>query len=72
MVGGSEVQKVRQPGNLVARKFEESVSGTKLWDPSPAILKIKQLGNSVKEMILVFLQNGHIFYPFVPNIPKKQ
>ena len=44
----SEVQKVTE-------SFEESGSGRKFWDPSPAILKIKQFGDSVKEMILVSL-----------------
>ena len=61
----SEVQKVTE-------SFVESGSGRKFWDPSPAILSIKQFGDSIQEMILVLSQNGHILYPFFPNIPKKQ
>ena len=32
--------------------FEESGSGRKFWDPSPAILKIKQFGDSFLQKVL--------------------
>ena len=49
----SEVEKVWQPSNLV---FEESGSGSTFLDPPPS--------GSVKDIMLVFLENRHIFDQF--------
>ena len=43
------------------KAFEESGSGRKFLDPSPAF--------SCYQMIL---QNGHVSYPYFHNIPKRQ
>ena len=62
----SEVQKVWQPGNLIARKFLKSKALEKsFWILLQHSLTITQFGGSVKEMIIVLLQNGHTFHTFV-------
>ena len=69
---GTEVEKVQQPGNLVARKFLKNQDLTEsVWIHLVHFLAIKQFGARVKEMILILLQNGHIFDPFFHNIQKK-
>ena len=60
-----EVEKVRQPGNLVARKFlKNQALAESFWILLPHFVAIEQFGGNGKEMILVFLQNGHIFHNF--------
>ena len=59
----SEVQKVRQPGNLVARKFlKNQALAESFWILFPHFLAVKQFGGNRKGIILVFLQNGHILH----------
>ena len=52
--------------------FEESGSDRKFLDPSPELFTSRQIRGSVKEMISVFLENGHIFHPLFHKIPEKQ
>ena len=60
-----EVEKVWQPGNLVARKFlKNQALAESFWILLPHFVAIEQFGGNGKEMILVFLQNGHIFHNF--------
>ena len=55
----AEVEKVRQPGNLVARKFlKNQALAESLWILLPHFLPIKQFSSNRK--VLVLLQNGHI------------
>ena len=64
-----------QPGNQVARKFwKNQALAESFWILLllPHFLDSKQFGESIKEIILVFLANGHIFYPFFNKIPKIQ
>ena len=57
----AEVQKVRQPGNLVARKFlKNQALAESFWTLPSHFLMIKQVGGNGKEILLVCLQNGHI------------
>ena len=59
------MEKVRQPGNLVARKFlKNQALAESFWILLPHFVAIEQFGGNGKEMILVFLQNGHIFHNF--------
>ena len=63
--------KVWQLGNLVARKFlKNQALAESFLIFLLHFLTSKQFGKSVKEMILVFLENGFISYPFFHNIPK--
>ena len=56
----AEVQKVRQPGNLVARKFLKNQALAEIFLIFlPHFLTIKQFGACAKGMIIVFLQKGH-------------
>ena len=69
----SEVEKVWQPGNLVARKIlKNEALAESFWILLPHFLTSKQFGETVKERILVFLENDHISYLFFDNIPKIQ
>ena len=43
--------------------FEESGSDRKFWILLPHFFTSRQIRESVKEMISVFLENGHIFHP---------
>ena len=52
--------------------FEESVFGRNFLILLLHFLISKQFGEKVKEIISVYLENGHIFDPFLNNIPKMQ
>ena len=63
--------KLRQRGNLVARKFLKKQTLTESFlILLQHFLGIKQFCGSVKEITLGFLQNGHILNQFIYNIPK--
>ena len=67
------MEKVWQPGNLVARKFlKNKALAESLWILFLHFFTSKQFGGSVKEIISLFLGNGHIFDQFFHNIPKMQ
>ena len=69
----TELEKVWQPGNLVARKFlKNQALAESFWILLLYFLTSKQFGESVKDMMLVFLENGYIFDPFFHNIPKME
>ena len=54
-----------QPGNLVARKFlKNQALAESFWILLPHFFTSKQFSESIKDMMLVFLENGHIFDPF--------
>ena len=54
-----------QPGNLVARKFlKNQALAESFWIFLLHFLTSKQFGKSIKEMILVFLENVNIFIHF--------
>ena len=64
---------MRQPGNLVARKFlKNQTLRESFWILFPFSPAIEQFGGGVKEIILILLEKGHIFYPFFHNTTKKQ
>ena len=68
-----KVEKVWQPGNLVVRKFLKNKALTEnFWILLLHFLTSRQIRGSVKEMISVFLENGHIFHPLFHKIPEKQ
>ena len=59
----TEVEKVWQPGNLVARKFlKNQALAESFWIFLLHFLTSKQFVKSIKEMIPVFLENVHISY----------
>ena len=54
-----------QPGNLVARKFlKNQALAESFWILLPHFITTEQFCGNRKEIILVFLENGHIFYNF--------
>ena len=56
---------MRQPGNLVARKFlKNKALAESFWILLPHFIAIEQFCGNRKEMTLAFLQNRHIFYNF--------
>ena len=60
-----EVEKVWQPGNLVARKFfKNQALAESFWILLPHFIATEQLCGNRKGIILVFSENGHIFYNF--------
>ena len=64
----SEVEKVWQPGNLIARKFLKNPAlAESFWIFLLHYLTNKRFGKCIKEIILVFLENVHIFCPFFYN-----
>ena len=68
-----EVEKVWQSDNLFARKFlKNQALAESLWILLLHFLTSKQFGESLKEMMLVFLENSHIFDPFFHNIAKME
>ena len=69
----AEVHKVRQPGNLVARKFlKNQVLAESFWIFPLHFLKSKQFGKNVKEILLLFFKKIVIILSIFHNIPKMQ
>ena len=68
----AEMEKMWQPGNLVARKFfKDQALAESFWILLLHFLISKQFGESIRNR-LAFLEIGYIFYPFFHNIPKMQ
>ena len=68
-----KMEKEWQPGNLVVRKFLKNQALTEsFWILLLHFFTSRQIRGSVKEMISVFLENGHIFHPLFHKIPEKQ
>ena len=66
-----EVQKVWQPS--CQKVFKNQALAESFCILLQHFLAINQFSGSVKEIIVVFLQNGHnIVCPFYHDIPKKQ
>ena len=64
---------MQQPGNLVARQvLNDQALGESFWILLLHFLTNRQIRGSIKEMISVFLENGHIFDPLFHKIPEKQ
>ena len=53
------------------KDFKNQALAESFWLLLRHFLTIKQFGGSIKEIIAVFLQNGHIFHPFISWYPKK-
>ena len=72
LVGGRGAKSAATWQPSCQKVFEESDSERKFWILFPFSPAIEQFGGRVKEIILILLEKGHIFYPFFHNTTKKQ
>ena len=70
---GAQMEKVRQPGNLIAKKFlKNQALAESFWILFPHFLTSKQFDKKRKRNYISIFRNGHIFDPFLHKIPKMQ